>query len=93
MEGGEELATKVGHEEPSGEAEAGPQGLSYVAAAAEAPEALDFGSGALGVQTPSAPLGRVGELQIEMHCPPPAFSGAAEEEAGQRLLPSLLAGA
>lgn len=93
VEGEGELATKVGRGEASEEAGGVPQGLSYAAEAAEGPEVLDFGSGVLGVQTLSAPLGRAGELQTEMYCPPPAFSGAAEEEAGRRLLPNLPAGA
>ena len=65
-----------------------PQGSLY---AVEAPEVLevpgfDWGLAVLPAPTPSAPLGKEGGLQIEEHCPPLAFSGAAGEREVQNPL-------
>ena len=76
-----ELATKLGRAEPWEEAVVVlvPQGSLYAVEAAEVLPGFDWGLAVLPAPTPSAPLGKEGGLQIEEHCPPLAFSGAAGE--------------
>ena len=55
-----------------------PQGSLYAVEAAEVLPGFDWGLAVLPAPTPSAPLGKEEELQIEEH-PPLAFSGGAGE--------------